>query len=131
VLLIRYGQFTYATTGDLPGGGGNPPYDTVDVESLLAPVIGQVDVLHLGHHGSHTSSNLKFLETLSPRAAIISVGDGNTYHHPHPSVLQRLTQLQIPVYQTERGHQDGTEASHVMDGNVIIESDGKNFYFGK
>lgn len=127
VLLIRYGEFTYLTTGDLPGGGGNPPYDTVDEETLLAPQIGHVDVLHLGHHGSHTASNMTFLRTLSPKAAVISVGDGNTYYHPHPSVLQHLADLGIPVYQTERGHKDGTEQSHVMDGHVVIESDGEGF----
>lgn len=127
VLRVRYGEFTYLTTGDLPGGGGNPPYDTIDEETPLASQIGHVDVLHLGHHGSHTASNVNFLQTLSPRAAIISVGNGNTYYHPHPSVLQRLAQLKIPVYQTESGHADGTEQSHVMDGNVVIESDGNGF----
>ncbi len=130
VLRICYGKFTYLTTGDLPGGGGNPPFDTVDLESLLTPQVGPVDVLHLGHHGSHTSSNQKFLETLTPKAAIISVGDGNTYHHPHPSVLQRLAVLNIPVYQTERGHPDGTENSQVMNGHVVVDSDGDGFKIG-
>jgi competence protein ComEC len=127
VLRIQYGEFTYLTTGDLPGGGGNPPFDTVDLEGLLAPLIGPMDVLHLGHHGSHTSSSPKFLEILSPKAAIISVGDGNTYYHPHPSILQRLADLGIPVYQTERGHPNGTEASHIMNGNIVIETDGEGF----
>lgn len=127
VLLIRYGNFSYLTTGDLPGGGGNPPFDTIDEETPLAPQIGHVDILHLGHHGSHTASNLTFLKTLSPNAAIISVGDGNSYYHPHPSILQRLAQLNIPVYQTERGHKDGTATSHVMNGNIVIESDGERF----
>lgn len=127
VIRIRYGAFTYLTTGDLPGGGGNPPYDTIDEETPLALQIGHVDVLHLGHHGSHTASNENFLQLLSPRAAVVSVGDGNTYHHPHPAVLQRLTQLNIPVYQTERGHSDGTEKSYVMGGNIVIESEGEGF----
>lgn len=127
VLRIRYKEFSYLTAGDLPGGGGNPPFDTVDEETPLAAQIGHVDVLHLSHHGSHTASNMTFLKTLSPEAAIISVGDGNDYHHPHPSVLQRLSDLSIPVYQTERGHKDGTAQSYVMDGNIIIESDGTGF----
>lgn len=127
VLRIRYKNFSYLITGDLPGGGGNPPFDTVDIESLIAPQIGHVKVLHLGHHGSHTSSNQSFLETLSPKAAIISVGDNNTYYHPHPSVLQRLAELEIPVYQTERGHPDGTEQSIIMNGHVVVESDGDGF----
>lgn len=127
VVRIQYNNFSYLITGDLPGGGGNPPFETVDIETLLAPQIGPVDVLHLGHHGSHTSSNPIFLETLSPKAAIISVGDGNSYHHPHPSVLERLAQLHIPVYQTERGHPDGTVQSIVINGHVIVESDGEKF----
>lgn len=124
VLLIRFGNFRYLTTGDLPGGGGDPPFTTVDLETPLAPLIGSVDILHLGHHGSKTASNLNFLQTLSPDAAIISVGDGNPHFHPHPSVLQRLRDLKIPVYQTERGHSVGTHDSHVANGHIVIESNG-------
>ncbi|PIR20041.1 MAG: hypothetical protein COV45_08705 [Deltaproteobacteria bacterium CG11_big_fil_rev_8_21_14_0_20_47_16] len=127
VLLIRYGEFRYVTTGDLPGGGGNPPYDTVDEESAVAPLIGHVDILHLGHHGSGTSSNLNFLKALSPDAVVISVGDNNSYLHPNPGTLARLHDLKIPIYQTNRGHNVGTQGSHIANGNIVIETDGNSF----
>ncbi|MBI2092349.1 MAG: MBL fold metallo-hydrolase [Deltaproteobacteria bacterium] len=52
VILIEYGNFKYLTTGDLPGGGGKPPYDTIDLETKIGELAGDVDILHAGHHGS-------------------------------------------------------------------------------
>ncbi|VAX32052.1 DNA internalization-related competence protein ComEC/Rec2 [hydrothermal vent metagenome] len=49
------------------------------------------DVLKVAHHGSKTSSTRDFLDSVNPKAAIISVGAGNTYGHPHRAALQRLS----------------------------------------
>lgn len=49
-----------------------------------------VDILKAGHHGSKTSSTPAFLGATSPAAAVLSVGAGNSYGHPHPLVLARL-----------------------------------------
>lgn len=38
-------------------------------EDRLAPLIGQVDFLKLGHHGADTSNSRNFLETLRPKVA--------------------------------------------------------------
>ncbi|MBI4125141.1 MAG: MBL fold metallo-hydrolase, partial [Deltaproteobacteria bacterium] len=73
-LMIEYGAFRYLTSGDLTGGGGDPPYETVDLESPLADLAGDVDILHVNHHGSHTSTNQNFLDGVTPEAALISVG---------------------------------------------------------
>lgn len=64
----------------------------------------KVDVLVLGHHGSQHSSAYDFLATLKPKLAIISAGFDNRYGHPHPIVLTRLKELNIPVINTiEKG----------------------------
>lgn len=103
VLRITYGDFTYLHMGDLPGGGGRPPYQTVDLESTIAPLAGDIDVLFVGHHGSKTSSNENFLAATHPEVAIISYGAGNDHGHPHREVLDRLAQHDIEVY-TTRNH---------------------------
>lgn len=50
----------------------------------------KVDLLQVAHHGSASSSKLKFIEQILPRYAVISVGKKNSYGHPAQSVLQKL-----------------------------------------
>ena len=69
-------------------------------------------VLRLGHHGSNTSSSKKFLQVVDPEIAVISVGEGNDYGHPHKEVKARLKKLKIPYYRTDES------------GTILIVSDG-------
>lgn len=115
-LLIGFGQFRYLTTGDLPGGG----LKTADLESALGKYVGPVDVLHVGHHGSKTSSNASFLEQITPTAALISVGNDNHYGHPAQEVLERLKDSGTVIYQTEAGNGGKLPESHIIDGNINI-----------
>lgn len=125
-VLVEFDSFRYLATGDLPGGGGNPPYDTIDLESHLAELAGDIDVLHAGHHGSNTSTNQTLLDLTRPEAAIISVGNNNDYWHPHQSVIERLLAAGVKVYQTERGWLKGEflDDVNIMNDNIVIESDG-------
>ena len=120
VLLLEYSGFRMLLAGDVTGGGGNPPYDTPDVETPLGNLVGDIDVLKVAHHGSLTSTNESFLASTTPEIAIISVGDGNDHFHPHGSVIERLIDAGISVYQTERGWLDIT-GPFVADGNVTVE----------
>jgi competence protein ComEC len=61
-----------------------------------------VDVLKVGHHGSRTSSSRRFLERTLPSVAVISVGRGNRYGHPHPPIVSLLGELVGEVYRTDR-----------------------------
>jgi beta-lactamase superfamily II metal-dependent hydrolase len=105
-LVVEFGNFRYFTAGDLTGGlGGDCPsvMDSADVESALGPRVGRVDVLHVNHHGSCTSSNAAFLRALAPQAAVVSVGENNAYGHPHQEVLDRVAQGATAVFMTSPG----------------------------
>lgn len=73
----------------------------------------KADVLKVGHHGSHSSTTQAFLRAVSPKCAVISVGAGNDYGHPHQETLAKLASAGVKVYRTDR------------DGTVIFVSDGK------
>lgn len=63
------------------------------------------DILKVGHHGSDTSTSLPFLLKTTPEEAIISCGLGNSYGHPHESVLKSLRLAGVGVRRTD---QEGT-----------------------
>lgn len=64
----------------------------------------QCDVLKVGHHGSRTSSSEAFLMAAEPGAAWISCKKDNSYGHPHPEVLARLSACGVrPVISYESG----------------------------
>ncbi len=57
-------------------------------------------VLQVPHHGSKTSSGEGFLQTLAPRAALVSAGYRSRFGHPHPRVVERYRALAIPLFNT-------------------------------
>lgn len=124
-LLVTQDDFKYLHASDITGGGGDPPYETADVETHLGELAGDVDVLRAAHHGSKTSSNESFLEAVSPEAVIISVGNNNEFGHPHDEVIERLIEAGADIYLTEQGWLDeeylSDELIHIVDDEVIME----------
>jgi beta-lactamase superfamily II metal-dependent hydrolase len=59
-------------------------------------------ILKLSHHGSKTSSNPLFIDAIHPTEAWISVGVGNRYGHPAPSVLEEIREKSIPLRRTDQ-----------------------------
>lgn len=59
------------------------------------------DILKVAHHGSKYSSDADFLETVSPKAAVISCGADNLYGHPHEEILERLQSAKAELYRTD------------------------------
>jgi len=70
--------------------------------SLVPKELLDVDVLKVGHHGSKTSTTPALLTATSPSAAVISVGAGNPFGHPHQQTLDRLRNANIPVWRTDQ-----------------------------
>ena len=61
----------------------------------------ETDILKVGHHGSQTSSSQKFLNQIKPKIAVIQLGQGNKYGHPHDEVIKRLEKLNVTIYRTD------------------------------
>ena len=57
---------------------------------------GEVTLLQVGHHGSHTSTSVSFVEKLKPKYAVISSakpdeGTNDGYCHPRAVTVATLT----------------------------------------
>ncbi len=59
------------------------------------------DVLKIGHHGSDTSTSNAFLDIVSPKYALISVGKNNRFHFPAYDILKKLELNHIKTYRTD------------------------------
>lgn len=91
ILLLSWKEFDVLLTGDA----------YVDVERSIMREVGDIEVLKVGHHGSTTSSDSTFLRVVGPEVAVISVGRGNRYGHPAPSVLRRLEAVGARILRTD------------------------------
>jgi competence protein ComEC len=94
VLEIAYGRRRFILTGDAER--------PVEIEMVANASLSPVDVLKVGHHGSKTSTTPDLLALLKPKFAVVSVGEGNLYGHPHPDVISRLTDAHVQSFRTDR-----------------------------
>ncbi len=94
VLALRVGSSTVMLTGDA---------GTAVEQKLLECFGAGLDsvVLKAGHHGSDTSTSPEFVQAITPVMAVISAGQGNSYGHPHETVLDTLTQSAVAVHTTK------------------------------
>lgn len=70
----------------------------------------KADVIKIGHHGSNTSSDAAFLDSLDCKIALISAGYKNKYDHPSTETLTTLDHLHIHTFCTS------------TDGSIAIYS---------
>ena len=125
-LLVECGDFDFFVAGDLTGGYGS--YE--DIETSLAVETGDIEVYHVSHHGSYSSSNSYFMGQTTPEVSIISVPDDSPYGHPHQDTLDRLYAVGTYVYQTARGSDSTYPASMrtIVDGHIVISTIGFGSY---
>lgn len=108
VAKLTYGNTAVILTGDAPEG----------IERYLVLLDGanlQSDLLKVGHHGSRTSTSAEFLAAVAPAAAVISVGENNSYGHPNQETLARLKAAGAEIFRTDQ------------NGTIIFVSDGRSF----
>lgn len=107
VLKVEYGEFDALLTGDLP----------MEAENEILNIVGNCDVLKVGHHGSATSTGERFLEIVQPQIALVSCGENNRYGHPAQEVLDRLEQVGSQVYITA---EDGALTVTTNGENIVV-----------
>ena len=114
VLELSMGNISFLLAGDI--------CRETEFELINHRAIRQSTVLKVAHHGSETSTTNEFLAVTSPRLAVISVGEGNSFGHPSKEVVSRLQKEPGPenVYRTD---ENGT-IEFITDGErVWINSD--------
>ena len=79
--------------------------------------ISNIDILKVGHHGSKTGSSEGFINEMSPKYSVISVGKNNRYGHPNKEVLNILEDTKI--YRTD---QDGSIMFKIKNNKLKIET---------
>lgn len=108
VVKVTYGHTSFLLTGDAESES--------EKDMLASGADLHADVLLVGHHGSNSSTTLKFLKQVQPKYAVIQVGKGNTYGHPKSAVLNRLQKQGVEVYRNDQ------------QGTITFTSDGKSLH---
>ena len=83
VIKLEYNNFSCLFTGDI----------SKEIEVDLVKKYGNIlksDVLKVAHHGSKTSSDEQFINTVKPKIALIGVGKNNKFGHPNKDVIEQL-----------------------------------------
>jgi len=111
ILKLTYGETSFLFQGDAE--------EESERDVLMSDMRGKLkaDVLKIGHHGSSSSTIPEYLETVNPKYAVIMVGKGNDYGHPHKETMELLMSKGIDIYRTDE------------QGTIIAESDGKSIKF--
>ncbi len=155
-LVVAYGGFSYLWTSDMGGfendgcsgrTSGQADLETPMLQAAIAAGVVKpagVDVLEIGHHGSESSSNPDYLRLAKPSVCVISTGRGQSsgWDLPRTAVVDNVllgtgsgsctgfTKAPL-VLQTEDGDRnDQGKQSHsgYAVGNVVIDSDGSQFW---
>ncbi len=92
----------------MPGDAEAP----AEASMLDSKQISDVDVLHVGHHGSESGTTPAWLAAAAPEQAIISAGAQNAYGHPDAVVLERLKGVGAAIWRTDTGWDDDSLWMH-------------------
>lgn len=101
ISYFTYDHLNYLFMGDASKEIEKQLMDTYDLKA---------DVIKVGHHGSNTSSDAAFLDSLDCKIALISAGYKNKYDHPSTETLTTLDHLHIHTFCTS------------TDGSIAIYS---------
>ena len=105
VIRLQYGNTVFLFTGDAEELAEGEMLNAYSKSALKA------DVLKVGHHGSNTASSADFINAVMPKYAVIEVGEGNSYHHPHDEAIDHLNAVGAEIFRTD------------LNGNITIISD--------
>ena len=114
VVLLTHGKDKMLFTGDAEE----------EVEYEILNKMPDVDLLKVGHHGSHSSTTDAFLDKTKPEYAVILCGRNNKYGHPHRETMRKLKDRGIDVYRTD----ESGDLLFTSSGNGIKTNSKKGDY---
>lgn len=109
----------FAIAGTVAGQRPLTLLETGDLEEeamaqvLAGRDIGAIDILKISHHGS-SNGGVEVIDAVDPVVAVISVGAGNSYGHPHPRIIGALEERGVRTYRTD------------TDGTILLTREGTN-----
>lgn len=106
VIKLTYGSVSFLFMGDAE--------KMIEDEMIDRGMDLRANVLKVGHHGSDTSTGAEFLNAVNPKYAVISVGAGNDYNHPHKSTLDKFNKKGVKVLRTDE------------KGTIVFSTDGQS-----
>ena len=113
ISYFTYDHLNYLFMGDASKEIEKQLMDTYDLKA---------DVIKVGHHGSNTSSDTAFLDSLDCRIALISAGYKNKYDHPSTETLKTLDHLHIHTFCTSTNGSIAIYSLHHF--SFIVTNDG-------
>lgn len=109
VIKISFGNNSFLFTGDAE--------KEIEDKLILLNDDLKADILKVSHHGSSSSTSDSFLNRVSPKYAIISVGKNNIYDHPNDTIISKLNTYNIDILRTD------------IQNNITLISDGTNISY--
>lgn len=118
VLMVTYEKTKFLFAGDIEDEAQTRISDKYENENDEEY---KIDLIKMPHHGSASSRSVdgtgslyRFIRTFMPDYAVISVGEGNMYGHPHQKTLDLLEDADVKVYRTDK------------NGDIFVRSDGES-----
>lgn len=108
-IRLSYGDFAMILTGDSEEKAR--AYWVKTCPDLLR----DATVLKLAHHGSRNGTDARWLDLIDPELTVASLGEGNSYGHPHSETVSLLKSRNLEFLRTDR------------DGSLRITTDGKRW----
>jgi len=105
VLMLSYGDVDFLFAGDAEA--------EAEAGMLAAGVVGEVEILKVGDHGSSSASSREFLNTCRPEVAIYMASGDSGY--PHGNTLSALENAGADVYGTD------------VNGTIVVTTDGVDY----
>ena len=105
------GPTTWLSAGDLETDGYRR-----ELPTFPGGRTPHVDVLKVSHHGARNGGT-DIIHDTHPALAVISVGEDNSYGHPHPQTLAALQEVGAAVARTD---QNGALWVHREGGRVVV-----------
>lgn len=154
VLYVKYKNFDYVLDGDLGAGPEQCTQHQTTQKNFQGPVARAlsdlgwmdpnrgVDVLHIAHHGSESSTSASYFNLMKPEVGLISVGarQPDNFFHPRQDVTDavllgpsRAACVAAPalraLFQTEGGRpgrtdNGGTSFAGIPLGDIRLTTDG-------